>query len=671
MDQTLDILDSQERTGTPGEDAGLGADQYGRIIEEIRRQPQWRKNADKCADYYDGNQIDQETLADLNSSGRAPLITNLVKPTVNVVLGMEAKTRSDWRVIADDDPWQDVAEAQSAKLHEAERETRADRACSDAFSGQVKAGLGWVEVSRQSDPFKYPYRAIALHRREIWWDWLAKEPDLTDARYLRRDRWFDIDTIKSYMPAEKARLIMAAGQGWPQQYLSMASEDVSLAQAFDQESRMSLMDYEWREAGTDRVALSEVWYRRMVRGHVLNLPDGRTVELDLKNPVHAAMVGNGTLKPKAAVYSKWRASLWLGPHKIIDMDPGIKRLPYIPFWGYREDLTGVPYGLIRDMLSPQDEVNARARKMMWLLSAKRMRIDSDALSTAHNDISDVLREISRPDAVIVTDPNRRNANGMQIDDNIGLSDQQFQVMQERKQAIQEVAGVFNAMMGRVEGATANSALQTLVEQGSVSLAELNDNYRYSRRLVGEALLELITQDMSGREVQVVVGEDGRKKKYIHLNTPAIDQDTGMRYVKNDTARAKTKVALEDVPSTPSYRAQQQTMLGEVMKSLPPNLQAIIAPMWIEASELPKRREIADEIRKALGLSEDDAMPDPEKEQMAATIQQLQDYIQNGTMQVDEAMGKFQTEIDDLKKRLADKTIDQALKMRATRRKEHA
>ena len=58
-----------------------------------------------------------------------------------------------------------------------------------------------------------------------------------------------------------------------------------------------------------------------------------------------------------------------------------------------------------------------------------------------------------------------------------------------------------------------------------------------------------------------------------------------------------------------------------MKSLPPNLQAIIAPMWIEASELPKRREIAQDMRKMLGLADDEAMPDPEKQQMAATIRE--------------------------------------------------
>ncbi|MEJ0004438.1 MAG: hypothetical protein WDN30_14445 [Pararobbsia sp.] len=98
-------------------------------------QPRWRLEADTCADYYDGNQLSVELIDKLKDRGQPPLITNLIKPTVDTVLGMEAKSRTDWIVRPEDDTssTDDVAEALSLKLKHAETESRADRACSDAY----------------------------------------------------------------------------------------------------------------------------------------------------------------------------------------------------------------------------------------------------------------------------------------------------------------------------------------------------------------------------------------------------------------------------------------------------------------------------------------------------------------------------------------------------------
>jgi len=121
-------------------DGGLDIDEFQKYMLEIRNQPLWRYNADIEADYYDGNQLDTSTLADMEEKGIAPLITNLIAPTVDAVLGMEAKGRTDWKVSddSDDDDAEDLADALNMKLHEAERIAKVDRAVSDAYAGQIK-----------------------------------------------------------------------------------------------------------------------------------------------------------------------------------------------------------------------------------------------------------------------------------------------------------------------------------------------------------------------------------------------------------------------------------------------------------------------------------------------------------------------------------------------------
>lgn len=617
----IDVLEVQERKGHARAKDGLDETKFLEYCQDIQDQPQWRKQADKADEYYDGNQIDPDTMQGLQDLGLPELICNLVKPTIDVVLGMEAKTRTDWRVTADSDTLQDVAEALSEKLHESERESRADRACSDAYAAQVKSGIGWVEVSRNQDPFKYPHRVGAIHRREIEWDWRDRETDLQGSRYLIRRRWFDIDEAKVYFPRHK-ELIEAAGTGWGAWWLNRMTESAELMQSFEQDRGWTLEEWEYRDTVRRRICLYETWYRQLRRGYVLKLPDNRVVEMNLDNPLHAMAVARELVKPIPAIYSKWGMAIFAGPHKMLDCGCDRKRHPYVPFWGYRESLTGMPYGLIRGMISPQDEVNARRRKLMHLLSAVRLIVDSDALDTRYNSIRDVIDEIARADALVVMNPARANKQGaIQIDQNLQLSEAQYKIMVNAEEMLQKVAGVFNAMLGRDSTATSGIAIDSLVEQGATVLAEINDNYRFARRLVGESLLELVKEDIGRDEVEVMVGEPGRRKVVV-LNHPVPDPELGnIVTLENAVQQAGVRVTLDDVPSSASYRKQQFTMLAEVVKGLSPEAQAVLTPYLLEQSDLPKRQKMADELRQVLNLPMD-GEENPQVQMLTQQVQQL-------------------------------------------------
>lgn len=678
----VDVMGMQEQTGTNvrlGGTQGITTKQFLAYCEDTRDQPVgWRRACDKADDYYDGNQIDKETMSDLQESGMAPLINNLVKPTVDVVLGMEAKTRTDWRVSTDADKYQEIAEALSSEMATVERETRADRACSDAYAGEVKAGLGWVEVSRQSDPFRYKYRVATPHRREIDWDWRDRDPALQEGRYLIRRRWFDLDEAKVYFP-KQGDLLEAAGSGWGQPWYERMTETTELLNAFDQERGWTLEEWEYRDTIRRRICLYEAWYRQLRRGYVIKLPDGRVLEMNLDNPAHALAVARGMVRPMPAIYSKWGMAIFAGPHKLLDYGADRKRHPYIPFWGYRESLTGTPYGLIRSMISPQDEVNARRRKLMWLLSAMRLIIDSDALDKDFNSIADVLKELPRPDAAIVLSPKRLNKqNAIQIDQNLQLAESQFKIMVNAEESIQKVAGVFNALLGRDSASTSGVAIDSLVEQGATVLAELNDNYRQSRRLVGESLLDLIREDIGNDEVEIMAGEDGRKKKSIILNKREMDDEMGIVMLRNQVANSGVRVTLEDVPSTPSYRKQQFTMLAEVIKGLAPDAQAVLTPYLLESSDLPKRMKMASEVRQALNLPSIDGEDDPrvvaltqQVQQLTALLQQAQGAIEDKTRREDREIGLRDRELGIKERELEDRKAERDAKIEGMRQQVQA
>jgi hypothetical protein len=564
----------------------------------------------------------------MEALGMAPIIENLIAPTVDAVLGLEAKTRLDWRVsAANDSASGEMAEALNVRLNEAERESRADRACSDAYAGQIKTGLGWVEVSREHDPFRYTYVATNIHRNEISWDWRSKKPDLSDARWLLRKRWHDADVLAMVFPEQK-ELIMGATGAWSDfGALYMESNgDTGLNSALSRERSWSTVDLEWRDSTRKRACLYEVWYRRWVRGFVLRLPDGRVIEYSKDNPEHVQAVALGLIDPRPAVFAKMRMAWFLGPHCLADIPTPYKHndFPYVPFWGKREDLTGVPYGLIRSMKPMQDEVNARNSKMVWLLAAKRVTATKGMVK----DKERARMEIARPDAWVDLETGQPANSVFKVESDFQLNTQQYQSLVDKREAIKNVGGVYNAMLGKEGGANSGIAIQSLVEQGTTTLAEINDNYRYARAKVGELLLSLIIEDM-GRQPQEIQIDHKGAKKMVALNVP---RDDGT--FDNDVQRARLKVALSDVPSTPSYRIQRLTMLTEITKSLPPNLQALIIDFVMASTDLPEREQIVDRLRKALNLQTggEDGSQQPGMVPEAQVQQMIEQAVQQALQQ---------------------------------------
>ena len=618
-----DVVMGEEPTDSTGqfsedlENSALPRAQVETFLNEIKHQPHWRREADCAADYYDGNQLSPETVEKLKDRGQPPLVANLIKPTIDTVLGMEAKTRSDWRVRPEDDEEcsDDLAEALSVKLKHAEIESRADRAISDAYAAQCKAGLGWVEVAREHDPFKCPYRVHYVHRREIFWDWRAEQPDLTDARYLVRRRWLEMDHAIALMPQYASLFRMTTG-GWAG-FDPLVEQDTQLVQSWEIERDTRITATDWRDIQRMRICLYEIWYRKWVRGYIMTLPNGTVMEVDFNNPRHNEAIVSGIAKVKQATFQKVRLAWYTGPHFLYDVPSPYKhnQFPYVPFFGYREDLTNVPYGLIRSMISPQDEVNARKSKMLWSLNSRRVVTDADAVLDHNRTAS----EVARSDAYIILNANRKPTSQFRVDTGGELASQQFQVLQESKQEIAEASGIHKSMQGQTSGATSGLAINSLVEQGLNTLAEINDNFRYSRRLVGEMLFDLVKQNLMQGPARVTIGE-GKNKKVIQLNQQAIDEQTGQPFTLNDVAKVKAKVVLDDVPSSPTYRIQQLQMLTEITKSLPPQLQGFVVDFVIEATDMPGRHALADRLRAAVGIQ------DPEQQAAAqqAQAQQAQD-----------------------------------------------
>ena len=592
----------------------LSLSEFTDWLNELQEQPRWRMNADKEADYADGNQLDSEVMQRAAELGLPPAIEPLVGPTIDSVLGLEAKTRKDWRVMPDENDADEVAEAMTFKLSQAERKSKADMSCSEAFADQVKVGLGWVEVSRCDDPFKYPYRCNSIHRNEIWWDWFSKENDLSDARYLIRRKWTDIDQAVLRFP-EHAELIKSVGGGWSDYDLANldGGRATGLYNAWDSERGWSIEEQEWRDTQRRRVCLYEVWYRRWERVMVIKTPDGRVVELDHNSDTHLFAIASG-IEPVWAVIARMHVSYWMGPHKLHDGKSPYKhnKFPYVPFWGKREDRTKVPFGLVRGMIYLQDEVNARIAKMQWGLgSVRTTRTDGAVL----DDDDDFREQVARVDADIILDADHMARPGamFKVERDFELNQQQYQRLADAREGIRRVAGIQKAFLGEETPYQTGAAVAQLTEQSAQTIAKIYDNFQDARKRVGELLLSLVIEDMIGHEENITIeGDIFNEPKRIALNKPSYDPMTGIEYLDNDIERIKLKVELADVPETPTFRAQQVQALSEVIKSAPPEFMSVLVPRMIALMDVPDKKSVVDELRQ-IGERQDPMIAIKERE----------------------------------------------------------
>ena len=593
-----------EPVDTP--DGALTVDEYREIHEEIDNQPrEWRAIADKEMDYAEGNQLKTELLEAQKALGIPPSMENLIGAALEGIRGYEEATRTDWRVTANGQPGgQDVADAISFKLNEAERNSKADDACGKAFYPLIGVGLGWVEVSKGDDPFGYPYQCLPVSRNEIHWDWASERDDMTDARWLRRQRWMHASRLARVFP-EHSDLIKRfgkAGTGWWGTYSGedVGGQSTGLNRAWDVAREWTIQEDRWHNPHNKEVCATELWYRRWVDVVVLKSPDGRVVEYDEANPAHVHAVANNLVEYRKAVVARVRRSYWLGPHVLFDgPTPYAHRyFPYVPFWGFREESTRVPFGYIRNMLYQQDTLNSGNSRLRWGMSAYRVERTKGAVAMSDDQFR---RTVGRLDADIVLDAAHMAQPGARfaVERDYQMNQQQMDMLANARQAIERVnpaaAGAFS---GRRGTATSGIQEQTQVEQANQSLAHMMGNFKRSRTLMGEMLMAMIVQDMGKTETAVVIEGDAiRPERTIVINHPETDA-AGYPYLSNDLQRTRLMVGLEDVPSSPTYRGQQLNVMSEVVKAMPPQFQAVAFPMMASLMDLPFKRELTEALQQA-------------------------------------------------------------------------
>ncbi|MGG8129947.1 portal protein [Klebsiella aerogenes] len=603
------------------------------LMGDIDGQPDWRSDANTAAAYYDGDQLPPQVIQVLQQRGQPPECQNLIAPAIDSVLGTEAKTRSDLRVEANfqNDETEKLAEALNAEFYTVCQEMRIDRVRSDAYAGQIKTGLSWVEVRRNPDVTGSRYIAEEINRNEVYWDWTSRRPDLRDCRWLMRKRWMDVDEAIMLFPQRAEVLQCAVGQLWDDfaDTDRLQGNDSDLEKGWGEMQNWSRQESEYMSVGRDRLMLYVIYYRVYERIPMMELPTGKYVEYDKNNIAHAVAVGSGRVSVTMQLVSFIRESWWAGPYHLGDRacDAPQGMFPLVPFWGFRKDKNGIPYGLVSRMISAQNSYNFRHLKITWLMQAKQIVMDDDATNMSREQVRE---EANRPDGVIVLNADRKNktkaSDALQINSDSSVSAQQMQVMEYDRQNIQDCAGIYSSYMGQDSNAISGIAVSNLVEQSSTTLAEINDNYTMACNALGELILNYLLEDLKKRtDYSIVINrKDKRRRKIVTIN---VKGDDGA--ITNDISRLDARIVLAPIDSTPAYRAQLADRLIGIIQKLPAQAQTAVIDLVLELVEIPNKDEFVDRISRSMGTQDPEYMTDEEKQaaQQQAKINEFAQALQ--------------------------------------------
>ena len=534
-------------------------------------QSQERAEAVKCWNYYSGYQYTQAELDALARRGQPPIVINRIKSTIDYVIGVLAKNRLSINCIprSDDDPQKAYLASQVLSYVQDINDFHAAQL--KAFTDAIIGGIGWLEARRSFDITKDPIKLGWVDWREMYRDPMSKEANLSDARYVIRTKWVDVEDAEAIWPDSKKELEYAAAT-WSSPY--DADSDVAEA-SFPQEL--------WWDSTRRRVRIFEILYRQYeAKELILNGPNGEI--FDPEDPRHVQLVQQGARIIKGKVPIVKQAFL-AGPYLLEEVESPYKHphFWYVPIIAY-QDLDGQCYGIVRNLISPQDEINKRRSKAMHYLNSAQVLAEKGAIS----DPDLFVEELHRPDGFMTYN----KGFAVEILRNLDLSAQHFQIMLEAGNEIDMISGVHKDARGEYTNARTGEAIRARQIGTQNILAPLFANMRSAIRLIGEITLSLVQQYYTDERVIRISGTD----QTVTLNKRTVDEQGNVKF-ENTLFDLRADIVVGLQPATYTERQAMLSYMSEVLKAMPPQIGVMLLDMFVNMTDLPEKDEMVSRIRQ--------------------------------------------------------------------------
>lgn len=530
------------------------------VVEAADLTSEAREQSERDRDYYDEHQWTAQEIAALQRKKQPIITTNRIKRKVDAMIGIEQQSRVDPRAYPRNPQDEDAADAATKALVFVDDDTRLDSKKSAAFENMIVEGYGGVEIVVEEKRGQFEIVINRLRWEEIFFDPHSREKDFSDAAYIGCMKWMSLDAAMS----------MYEGV-----YEGDDLEEILSANLRNQQNGETFEDrpfetnsFRWTDERLKRVRIAQMYYKRG---------------------------------------GKWYLSIFTGGGEILnDVSPyldedGNPTCPIQLMTAYI-DRENRRYGVVRSMISAQDEINKRRSKLLHQLNARQ----TVGVKGAVDSVQALKDALAAPDGHVeinieqFEDAARAGVRPFEVIQNQDQTAGQFQLLQEAKSEI-DMIGPNASLLGQLSGDQSGRAIMAQQQAGFAELAPIYDSLRDWTLRVYRAIWERIKQYWT-EERWIRVTDARGQMEFIGLNAPTgqmqvVPGPDGMPMiapvVQNAVAEMDLDIIIDDVPDHVSLKHEefeQLTQLASLGIQIPPE-------MIIEASNLRNKAELLEKIEE--------------------------------------------------------------------------
>jgi hypothetical protein len=443
-------------------------EQHTRLIrwfeEAERASMDSRQSSEQCRAYVDGEQWTQEELNVLNQRHQPPITFNYCRRKVDLLCGLERKARTDPKAFPRTPTEEDRADAATQALRYIADDNDFQPLRSNVFNEMLVEGFGGCEVGLEDDGkggADITLKQVPWDR--IWYDPHSRQDDFLDARYKGIVIWMDRDQLYEIYPDAGDVIDTSFSQNDATQY---ADRPDYLVWTDSQRTRCRVVQCHWSER-------SEWWSATYTRSGYLTEP---------------------------------QRSRFKDRH-------GKSACPLILQSSYT-DLDNTRYGMIRDLLSPQDMINKAFSKAIHQMAVHQVIAEQGAVK----DVDAARREVARPDGYVEITPGMK----FEVADGANMAQGQFQLLQHAVQEMQ-LSGPNAAMSGTDPRELSGRAILAQQAGGATQNEPLADSLRmWARRVYEMCWMAAREYWTAGKWVRVT--DELNDTRWVGINRPITLQD---------------------------------------------------------------------------------------------------------------------------------------------------
>ena len=487
-----------------------------------------RRDAERDRDYVDSKQLTAEELAELKKRGQPPVIDNRIKTKVDYLVGLEKQQRVKPKAFPRTPKHETDADGATEALRYVSEEQDYETKRSAVWRNMLVEGSGGVGVTVEESVDQNGQPGVEIKLRKISWDRMFADPhsselDYSDAGYKGVVVWMDYDdAVAQYKDNPDAKDIL-------DNTLQSAPSDT-----YDDKPKFSL----WADKKRKRVRICQIWVKRAEQWYFAEYTKG------------------GILKAGASPF-------------VTDKGESDDELVFQSAYVDRDNNR---YGLVREMITLQDEINKRRSKGLHLLNVSQVVYEDGAVE----DIGEFHRQSVRPDGKMKVNPGALANKRIQFNTREDLAQAHFSLLQEAKNAI-DLKGPNATEMGdktsNASGSASGRAILASQQGGMIQIGDLMDGLRHLDKRVFRKVWARVRQYWTA-EKWIRVTDDDENIKWLGLN---VDPQQMQMLMQNPEAAQKIAgtvgsiaeldcdIIIDDAPDSMTPQIEQFQALVELKK----------------------------------------------------------------------------------------------------------